>query len=1355
MKRDYLCFNLLICLLFPLCVLAQPGYTANNTVKPYPHGFHPGANNGYYPGWTNEQISDLASNAGARAIRIGFTEEIGELFGYDILLNLFELYKKQGMKEHTVILSGPIDWHRDSVNYCPQARSALFKNLYQPIWDGGANGTPYNDENYFAAYVYKMATTYKSYVRYWEIWNEPGFDLTGSTGWLSPGYPKNWWENNPEPCDYILHAPVQHYIRTLRVAWEVIKTVDPDAYVTCSGVGYPAFLDAVLRQTDNPNGGQVTADYPLRGGAYFDAVGFHSYPHFDGSVRYWDNACNCMVNARHSDGAVDGMLRNQGIYQDVLNKHGYNGATFPKKIWTITEGNLPGKPFAWGNDLLLGGLVVQCNYIMKTVVRLMQNNIQQFDLFQVFDQKTLAEATEPFEVMGLYNRPTAPGVVPLRTPEGFAYQSTALHLFGTTYDAARTQAMQLPANVGGGAFLAPNGKYIYMLWAKTQTDFSESAAATYSFPAAMGLSVLSRRSWEFSYNPITTPSAPSNITFDAAPIFLTEDATWAVPVPDNRPKIDLELSLKAGQSNPAAGQNATFQLTIANKGAVRATNVQIINFLEFNKQYLLDRMRYVSHNAPSGTQHNPQTGTWTIPAVEAGQSLTLEITAKVLNPGPYRAFAQVGAADQPDADSKPLNGQVVKTPYEDDEADVIINDNNGFINTKADLVVETTILPASVAAGQAFNTRFMVRNNGRASANASFVHYALSADSLWSAEDADLGSNAVAALFPYAYETQNRTLAIPAGTPGGRYFLLYRCDDLNGTDEFDENNVFARPIRVINNTLVTDIAIKIVSAPKSLRPDQSATAVVEIQNIGNEDIKVGTNLLLSLSADAVRSADDLLLHADYNGGLSVGQTVTLTWPFKVPLSFTKSGKLQLLAIADAQNILIENNESNNTAAQSIGIQLYVPPIRCRKTYGPGSILCTENFVSGMIVLYKQENNTYTRVALDTAGNMVSTSAPQPLVFDSILLKNGQIIKKAANGALVFQKNIPAGILSKYPNIEAAAQLSDGSFALAGFQKYYDPQGIQPLHRDSLVLIRTDANLNLVVAAVVKRNFSQIKNDRVHALIPTANGNFTILYSYEQEAWIIKPFLTIARYNALLQPLQPEKSYSGYHLQGLTQTPCGDWKLQVGVSEASQKSSELGSAIYHFDAETAQFSTGFYVGTGFLDYFGGYKNYNFKQPLDSLFAGFQVLRLADSLGNMQVQYLLSNNTKATVEVPFLQFQHLVSNPVKGPLFLGIENDSIWGYRLDCNVLVGSEEAENAGQMPDIYPNPATQRLVIQLDSRSGGFQVMLTDVQGKTLITQDEQGATTEIDVSKLISGTYFAVIKSGGQQWTRKVVVLR
>ena len=520
------CYTLALSLL-SFWSYSQVPNTANDFVKPYTGGFHPAANMGSYGPFTDETLSELAAGnpatglpgAGVKSLRPGLFGEFVEQWGYESRLPAFEHYKTLGMGEHTVIVGFPSDAQRDPAQYCPGIQSELFANLYTPIWDGGANGTPYNDDNFYAAYLYKTVSLYKDYVRFWEIWNEPGFDYTGGLGYAQPGSPGNWWDNNPDPCDYKLRAPIFHYIRLLRISWEIIKSIDPDAYVVVSGTGYPSFLDAILRNTDNPADGSVTATYPLKGGAYFDVMGYHSYPHFDGSLREWSDALNDWLYYRHSDAAAEGVLKTKNTYRQLLEQYGYNGTTYPEKLWIITEINLPRKPFGE----YIGSAEAQRNFMIKAMAACMANDILQMQVYKLGEDTYYDNAHSEFDLMGLYQRLNynSPYFQELNE-EGIAHKTTSEQLFGKTFDPDRTAQMALDAGTGGGAFRDEDGNFTYLLWAKTMTDQSEQANGVYSFPAAMNVQLLLKREWDAGMTQAAAPMAATNIALTATPIFLTE-----------------------------------------------------------------------------------------------------------------------------------------------------------------------------------------------------------------------------------------------------------------------------------------------------------------------------------------------------------------------------------------------------------------------------------------------------------------------------------------------------------------------------------------------------------------------------------------------------------------------------------------------------------------------------------------------------------------------------------------------------------------------------------------------------------------------------------------------------------------
>ncbi|MEK7257572.1 MAG: hypothetical protein AAB316_22645 [Bacteroidota bacterium] len=549
---------------FPL--FAQINFTANQTVPSYDGAFRPGANMGWYAPWTDDWLADIAAGnpsvnvegAGVKAFRPFLPEHFLEDWGYDIRLSTFQHYDELGLKDNTVVIGYPKAGHRDPAWYCPWEQSHLFANMYLPIWDGGANGTPVNDQNYYALYVYKMVSVYKDYVGFWEVWNEPDQDYTGN-GWKPLGWQGNWWENTPQPCDYALKAPVQHYVRLLRITYEVVKSLDPEAYVAIGGLGYPSFLDVILRNTDNPNGGSPTPEFPNYGGAWFDAFAYHSYPHIDGSLRHWDNNIMGFAYDRHSDAAAAGVFRLKKEFEKVLEDRGYDGATFPRKACIMTEGNLP--RFSYGD--YIGTPETQRNFILKTLAQCEMNNIDQYDVFIMSDFLPEGQGGGAFEYMGLYKWLSA--YLPYQTEKNdlaIAYKTFADLAFNKRFDSARTSLLNMPQGAGGVAFRDTSpGNFTYVLWAKTHTAQSENVTYIYFPPAELGLTDIKIRKWNYSETKDSVTSDAMLIKLLASPIFVTDL---------NAVGERSESSTQAGQAFPAK-----FEMHCSPQPFVGELNIQL------------------------------------------------------------------------------------------------------------------------------------------------------------------------------------------------------------------------------------------------------------------------------------------------------------------------------------------------------------------------------------------------------------------------------------------------------------------------------------------------------------------------------------------------------------------------------------------------------------------------------------------------------------------------------------------------------------------------------------------------------------------------------------------------------------
>ncbi|MEM9887763.1 MAG: T9SS type A sorting domain-containing protein [Bacteroidota bacterium] len=725
----YLIPKLIIVVLICCSILslsAQETQTANDYVQDYDGHFRFGMNQGYFPPWNDKQLAEIAAGSsergipgvGVRALRPSLPEWLMEIYGYDFRKTTYEYYETLGMTDHTVIVEGPADWHRDLYNYCGNGndndKSRLFANMYTPIWDNGENGTPVNDTNYLALYLWKTVNIYKDHIRFYEIWNEPDFFFYGNI-WNYRDPNNTWWVRNPDPCEYQLHAPIFHYVRTLRISYEVIKSVDPDAFVSIGALGMPHFLDAVLRNTDNPVDGTPTEEYPLGGGAYFDVMGYHEYPHIDGSLWTYDFRTDNGPHSflRNSDRAVEnGIYRKKNEFERVLFDYGYDGDTYPEKHWIITESNVPRT--AYNDPRYYGSDEMQRNYIIKAAIGAMKENILQFHPFTLGDKKSEAEANYEFDLMGMYKKLGGSEVYSQEVNNvGIAYKTASDLLFKTRYDDKRTADMQLPEGVEGGAFIDREGNYTYVLWAKTTLDKSEEARAMYAFPESFDIETLDTYPWNWSYDHSRAMvSASTGLMLTGTPVFFRVKSTTEDCICDDvyepvcgsdgveyanaceaacagvssfelglcalpEDYMDLEIMRFEATPNPFQVYNrVTFSLEVANRGSIAAEDV-VIEF-PIPKGVLA----YVGATASQG-RFRVAARKWDVGTLAAGESASLDFTLFTLVREDISVYAQIVTASPEDIDSTPNNGNG-STAVEDDEAQLSIEygGNNPTIFTQ-------------------------------------------------------------------------------------------------------------------------------------------------------------------------------------------------------------------------------------------------------------------------------------------------------------------------------------------------------------------------------------------------------------------------------------------------------------------------------------------------------------------------------------------------------------------------------------------------------------------------------------------------------------------------------------------------
>jgi hypothetical protein len=427
--------------------------TAGDSIGPDaefgPKYFRFGVNGGYYgPGIDRRESAQMSVLAGASSLRTTLPEYYLAKWGDEIESEDYAHYETLGLGHHACFLIGPTaphstapagveDW--ELAHYAP-------KNLYEPIFldDGSVN-----PDNYWAAYVERVAKTYGPYLDIYEVWNEP--DQVGGN-WQAT---QAWETTPPKPSDLIWwNDSIFAYVRLLRITHEVVHRFDDRAAVTTGGIGYGSFLSALLRYTDEPKAGSVSDDYPKRGGQYLDIVSYHYYPVFGGGS---------------SDRGVDGLLEARDDYEKRLSDAGE-----AKRKFVVTENGAP--RYAVGD--YVGGEQYSANYLIKSMVLGHYAGLLGIDWFAQGDGAAKGASMDSFDYMGLYfdySQVTAVADTS-RSPQGDAYAWLSEWLAETEADPQALSALSLPSGLRGAAFKKGDVQLL-VLWAKTEID--ESATATY------------------------------------------------------------------------------------------------------------------------------------------------------------------------------------------------------------------------------------------------------------------------------------------------------------------------------------------------------------------------------------------------------------------------------------------------------------------------------------------------------------------------------------------------------------------------------------------------------------------------------------------------------------------------------------------------------------------------------------------------------------------------------------------------------------------------------------------------------------------------------------------------------------
>jgi subtilisin family serine protease/subtilase family serine protease len=349
---------------------------------------------------------------------------------------------------------------------------------------------------------------------------------------------------------------------------------------------------------------------------------------------------------------------------------------------------------------------------------------------------------------------------------------------------------------------------------------------------------------------------------------------------------DLEIAALTVPLTGVPGGVLSINSTITNTGGGSAGSFAVTFYLSTN--YLLDA---------SDTLLN---GSRTIASLAAGAA-TVGATDVTIPAGtPVGTYQLIAKADGNDQVAEALESN---------------NTSPRSISIGGDLVVTSLTVPAMAGAGSVISVTDITANQGTATVGASTTRFYLSTN--WQLDAADIqldGSHAVPQLAASGNHTATTPLTIPAGTLSGAYYLLAIADATNAVPETQEsNNSTSRGIQIGTDLVVTALT---VPAKGGAGLPLAITETTRNQGFGSA---APSATRYYFSNNLVLDAGDTLLTPDHNvPQLEAGASHTASLSVTLPGN-AGAGTYYLIAKADAANVVVETNESNNTFSRSIQI----------------------------------------------------------------------------------------------------------------------------------------------------------------------------------------------------------------------------------------------------------------------------------------------------------------------------------------------------------------------------------------------------------------------------------------------------
>ena len=260
-----------------------------------------------------------------------------------------------------------------------------------------------------------------------------------------------------------------------------------------------------------------------------------------------------------------------------------------------------------------------------------------------------------------------------------------------------------------------------------------------------------------------------------------------------------------------------------------------------------------------------------------------------------------------------------------------------------DLFVATVSVPATAAPGAVVTATDSIQNQGGGTADASTARFYLSTNATFDAGDVPLGSRTVVTLMPGGVSSGSTALTIPADTGVGTYYVIERADADNAVAETLEGNNTAAGVVQVG----ADLTVAALTVPAIAGAGVTITVSDTTSNRGTGDAAASTTAFY-LSINTGFDAASVLLGTRAVPALAPGATSSGSTALTIPLA-TAAGTYFVIGRADADNLVPEFQEANNTTARQlqVGPDLFVAVFSVPNTAAAGaSITASDTIQNG-------------------------------------------------------------------------------------------------------------------------------------------------------------------------------------------------------------------------------------------------------------------------------------------------------------------------------------------------------------------------------------------------------------------------